>query len=69
MNKVIKIIVAPNGQSHVETKGFIGSECRQASRFVELALGQQTQEQLTSEFHQQIAQEAHQQQQHGKGLP
>ena len=35
--KTIEITIAPNGQSRVETKGFIGSECRQASRFIEQA--------------------------------
>ena len=51
-SKTIEIIIAPNGQSKVETKGFTGSECREASRFVELAIGQQTTEILKSEFHQ-----------------
>jgi len=51
-SKTIEIIIAPNGQSKVETKGFTGSECRDASRFVELAIGQQTNEILKSEFHQ-----------------
>ncbi len=51
-SKTIEIIIAPNGQSKVETKGFTGSECREASRFVELAIGQQTNEILKSEFHQ-----------------
>ncbi len=52
MNKIIEIIVAPSGQSRVETKGFVGSECRQASRFVEQSLGQQADEQLKAELHQ-----------------
>ncbi|WLD15115.1 DUF2997 domain-containing protein [Planctellipticum variicoloris] len=52
MNKTIEIIVASSGQSRVETKGFVGSECRLASRFVEQALGQQVDEQLKAEFHQ-----------------
>jgi len=52
-SKTIEIIVAPNGQTRVETKGFTGSECRQASQFIEQALGQRTGEQLTPEFHQQ----------------
>lgn len=52
MNKTIEIIVAPNGQTRVETKGFVGSDCRQASRFVERALGQQTDELLKAEFYQ-----------------
>ena len=51
-SKTIEIIVAPNGQSKVETKGFTGSECRDASRFVELAIGQQSNELLKSAFHQ-----------------
>ena len=50
--KIIEIIIAPNGQSTVETKGFTGSECRDASRFIEQAIGQQTNEILKSEFHQ-----------------
>ena len=50
--KTIEIIVAPNGQTRVETKGFAGSECREASRFVEQALGQLTDELLKPEFHQ-----------------
>jgi hypothetical protein len=50
--RTIEITIAPNGQSTVETKGFTGSECRDASRFVEQALGQSTGEQLKAEFHQ-----------------
>lgn len=52
MNKTIEIIVAPNGQTRVETKGFIGGDCRLASQFIERALGQQTDELLKSEFYQ-----------------
>jgi hypothetical protein len=50
--KTINIIVAPTGESTVETKGFTGSSCRAASQFIEQALGQRTGEQLTAEFHQ-----------------
>ena len=39
MNKIIEIIVAPNGQTKVETKGFTGNQCQQASKFIEQALG------------------------------
>ena len=53
MSKTIEIIVGPKGETKVETKGFTGSECRDASRFVEVALGQRTAEQLTGEFYQQ----------------
>jgi hypothetical protein len=50
--KTIEIIVSPKGETTVQTKGFAGGECRQASKFVEQALGQRTGEQLTAEFHQ-----------------
>lgn len=50
--KIIEIVISPNGQSTVETKGFTGSECRDASRFIEQAIGTQTNEILKSEFHQ-----------------
>ena len=48
----IEIIVSPKGETQVQTKGFAGSSCRDASRFIEEALGQCTGEQLTGEFHQ-----------------
>ena len=60
--KVIEIIVSPQGEARVQTKGFAGASCQEASRFLEQALGQRTQEQLTAEFHQSAA--TVQQQQH-----
>jgi hypothetical protein len=50
--KTIEITVGPKGETRVETKGFAGPGCREASRFVEQALGQKTAETLTAEFHQ-----------------
>ena len=50
--KTIKITVSPTGQTRVETTGFAGGECREASRFVEIALGTRSAETLTAEFHQ-----------------
>jgi Protein of unknown function (DUF2997) len=50
--KIIEITVDSKGQSKVETRGFTGGECREASRFIEQALGQRTDEKLTSEFYQ-----------------
>ena len=60
--KTIEIIVSPIGQTTVQTKGFSGASCREASRFLEQALGTRISEQKTAEFHQtepvrQIAQE------------
>jgi Protein of unknown function (DUF2997) len=62
--KTIEITISPKGESKVETKGFSGGECREASRFVEQALGQRTAETLTTEFYQdqQAAQELKQSQ-------
>jgi hypothetical protein len=53
VSKVIEITIGPKGETTVQTKGFSGPECRDASRFVEQALGQRTAEQLTGEFYQQ----------------
>jgi hypothetical protein len=50
--KTIEIIVNTKGETSVQTKGFTGPSCRDASKFVEQALGQRTGEQLTAEFHQ-----------------
>jgi len=48
----IEIIVSRTGQTRVETKGFTGASCRQASEFLEKALGERTSEHLTPEFYQ-----------------
>ena len=60
--KIIEIIIAPTGQSRVETKGFTGAECRDASLFIEQAMSQQTSEILKAEFHQAVTaqQQVHQ---------
>ena len=50
--RTIEITVAPDGQSKVETKGFAGPACREASKPFEQALGLRTAETLTAEFHQ-----------------
>ena len=50
--KTIEIIISPAGETRLQTRGFAGAECLQASRFLEQALGTRTAEQLTSEFHQ-----------------
>jgi hypothetical protein len=49
--KRIDIIVSPQGEARIITTGFAGASCRQASRFLERALGEQTSEKLTAEFH------------------
>jgi hypothetical protein len=62
--KIIEITVSPTGESTVQTRGFVGGECKEASRFIEQALGQRTGDTLTAEYHQgqQNAQEVQQSQ-------
>ena len=60
--KTIELIVSPTGQTTVQTKGFTGASCQDASRFIEQALGQRTSEQLTAEFHQATTNQQHHQQ-------
>jgi hypothetical protein len=50
--KTIDIVVGPTGTTTVQTKGFTGGECREASRFVDQTLGRKTAETLTAEYHQ-----------------
>jgi hypothetical protein len=50
--KFIEITVDPRGQTKVETHGFTGTDCRQASSFLEQALGARTAETLTAAFYQ-----------------
>ena len=51
-SQTIEIVVGPSGETTVQTKGFAGSSCRDASKFIEQALGDKTAETLTGEFHQ-----------------
>ena len=61
--KVIEVIVTSKGETTVTTRGFAGQSCRDASKFIEQALGQQIGEQLTAEFHQAASAEEHLRQQ------
>jgi hypothetical protein len=49
--RTIEITVDPQGRTRVETRGFTGGSCREASRFVEEALGQKTAEQVTAAYY------------------
>ena len=50
ITQIIEVIISTTGETSVQTKGFTGSSCRDASRFLEEALGASTGEQLTGEF-------------------
>jgi len=51
MSKIIEVTVSPKGETSIQTKGFSGGECREASRRLEAALGVRASETLTGEFH------------------
>ena len=50
--KTIEIVIDLKGQTKVETKGCVGSDCREASAFLEVGLGTRQSETLTAAFHQ-----------------
>lgn len=49
--KTIVLLVQPNGETILETRGFSGEQCQHASRFLEQALGRSVHEERTSEFY------------------
>ena len=55
MSKIIEVTVSPKGETTIQTKGFTGEQCRDATRSLEAALGVRTREQLTGEFHTPVA--------------
>lgn len=52
MARVIEVTVSPSGETKVQTKGFTGGDCLEASRFLEAALGAAVKDQKTAEFYQ-----------------
>ena len=54
MPRIIEVIVSPTGETTVQTRGYAGADCIQASRFLEQALGTVAAEQKTSEFYAQV---------------
>jgi hypothetical protein len=52
MARIIELTVSPRGETTVETKGYAGGDCLQASRFLEQALGLPVRDQKTAEFYQ-----------------
>jgi hypothetical protein len=51
MKKII-VTIAPDGATSVETQGFKGKACQDATRQIEQALGAVVSEKKTSEFYQ-----------------
>lgn len=51
MPPTIMVTIAPTGATRIETHGFTGASCRDATRALETALGIRESEQLTSAFY------------------
>ena len=49
--KTFNIVISPTGATKIETIGFSGGECREATQFLETALGKRQSERLTTEFY------------------
>ena len=52
MARIIEVVVSPTGETTMQTKGYAGADCLQASRFLEQALGVTTVDRKTPEYHQ-----------------
>ena len=52
MPRLIEVIISPQGEATVQTKGYAGADCLQASKFLEQALGITASDSKTSEFYQ-----------------
>ena len=61
--RIIEVVVSPQGEATVQTKGFTGADCLQASKWIEQALGIATADNKTAEFFQVAKAEQHVQQQ------
>ena len=51
MSRVIEVVVSPTGETTVQTKGYAGGDCLQASKFLEQSLGVVAAERRTAEFY------------------
>jgi hypothetical protein len=62
MPRIIEVTVSPKGETTVQTRGYAGADCLQASKFLEQALGVAAAERKTAEFYQTPTQQQHVQQ-------
>jgi hypothetical protein len=62
MPRVIELIVTKEGKTSVETKGYSGGTCTDASKWLEQALGIRTNETKTAEYYDTVTKEQHVQQ-------
>ena len=59
MSRIIELVVSPKGETTVQTKNYAGSDCLQASKWLEQALGISVADKKTPEFYQQTQSEQH----------
>jgi hypothetical protein len=59
MPRIIEVIISPTGEETVQTKGYAGGGCLEASKFLEGALGPVATERKTSEYYSPTATEQH----------
>jgi hypothetical protein len=64
MPRQIILDVSPEGTPTITTKGYQGKGCKDASRFLEEALGTKATERLTPEYHQPEKNDNHNRQGH-----
>ena len=57
MARIIEVTVSPQGETTVQTKGYTGGACLQASKFLEQALGVATTDFKTADFYQQAVEQ------------
>ena len=50
--RIIEVVVSPQGETIVQTQGYVGAECVLASQWLEQALGMSVADRKTSEFFQ-----------------
>ena len=62
MSRVIEVVVSSKGETTVQTKGYAGADCLQASKFLEQALGVVSAERKSAEFYETAPTEQHVQQ-------
>ena len=62
MMKIIEILIDLQGQTKIQTRGFSGTNCKDASRQLEQALGHTQSEEQTAEYYQPAQSHTEQQQ-------
>ena len=52
MARIIEVVVSPKGETTLQTKGYVGSACLLASKFLEEALGISSADRKSAECYQ-----------------